>query len=510
MKKTLAILLAVVMLAGMLAGCGGSSAPASTSSGSGTAAGTVDSTINRDEAPYKVSIQFVGLFEENKDVEKVEEALNAITLEKINCTVDIVPVFIGNLPTTTSLGVAGGEKLDIVAVGLTSPMDTMVSQELLLPLDNLLAARGQDALKVTEHVSKAQKINGVTYALSGYPYAAMCGSFVYNKTKADEWGIDMHDGMTIAELTEAARIAHEHGMYMTTYGSSSQINYKFQFGGDYFGTSGAFGGILDPANSTTVVNVFDSQEYRNYWKQNKEWFDKGYTPSDMLTDTTTTQEMFANQKIFGTATGYTTNQMAAWTNSNFEINIVRTSEPVISTASAREFMLGIAANCQRPDKAMDLINLIYADPDVANLLMYGVEGLDYAAVEGTQNVITRTGTPNEDRNGYYAGFVHYGDPTALKIVAPLTDSYPEDTKAFENEAKMSLSFGYDFDGSAFSAEAGAIASVLEQKLPALNAGAVADVDAAVDELVAALNAAGMADCIEANQKALDAWLAANK
>lgn len=500
MKKTLAMLLAVLMLASMLAGCGGgNSTPAE-----------VSGEIDKEEAPYEVSIQFVGLFEENKDVAAVEEALNKITLEKINCTVDIVPVFIGDLPTTTSLGVAGGEKLDIVAVGLTSPMDNMVSQELLLPLDDLLAARGQDALKVTEHVSKAQKINGVTYAVSGYPYAAMCGSFVYNKTLADEWGIEMFDGMTIEDLTAAAAVAHEHGMYMTSYSNSSQLNYKFQLGGDYFGNNGAFGGILDPANSTTIVNVFDSQEYREFWKQNKDWYDKGYTPSDMLTDTTSIQEMFANQKLFGTATAFTTNQLASWVNPNFEVGIVKTSEPIVSTAGAREFMLGIAANCQRPDKAMDLINLIYADADVANLLMYGVEGLDYAAVEGTQNVITRDGTSNADRNGYYAAFVHYGDPTAIKIVAPLTDSYPADTKAFENEAKMSLTFGYDFDGSAFSAEAGAIASILEQKLPALNAGAVADVDAAVDELVAALNAAGMADIIAANQAALDAWLAANK
>lgn len=500
MKKTLAMLLAVMMLAALLAGCGSSSSETA----------EVSSEIDKEEAPYKVSIQFVGLFEENKDVEKVEEALNAITLEKINCTVDIVPVFIGDLPTTTSLGVAGGEKLDIVAVGLTSPMDNMVSQELLLPLDDLLAARGQDALKVTEHVSRAQKINGVTYAVSGYPYAAMCGSFVYNKTMADEWGLEMFDGMTIEDLTAAAAVAHEHGVYMTSYGNSSQINYKFQLGGDYFGTSGAFGGILDPANSTTIVNVFDSQEFRNFWKQNKDWYDKGYTPSDMLTDSTSIQELFANQKLFGTATAFTTNQLATWVNPNFEVGIVKTSEPIVSTAGAREFMLGIAANCQRPDKAMDLINLIYADPDVANLLMYGVEGLDYVAVEGTQNVITRDGTPNADRNGYYAGFVHYGDPTMLKVVAPLTDSYPADTKAFENEAKMSLTFGYDFDGSAYSAEAGAIASILEQKLPALNAGAVADVDAAVDELVAALNAAGMADIIAANQASLDAWLAANK
>ena len=188
MKKTLAMLLAVLMLVALLAGCGSdsnSSAPAE-----------VSGEINKEEAPYEVSIQFVGLFEENKDIAEVEKALSAITLEKINCTVDIVPVFIGDLPTTTSLGVAGDEKLDIVAVGLTSPMDNMVSQDLLLPLDDLLAARGQEALKATERVAAAQKMNGVTYAVSGYNYAAIGGGFVYNKDMAEEFGIDMHDGMT--------------------------------------------------------------------------------------------------------------------------------------------------------------------------------------------------------------------------------------------------------------------------------------------------------------------------
>ena len=515
MKKTITVLLAVLLIASLLVGCGGSSTgtatPANNSGSASTGtASTEPATIDMNEAPYEVSIQFVGLFEENKDVAAVEEALNKITLEKINCTVDIVPVFIGNLPTTTSLGVAGDEKLDIVAVGLTSPMDNMVSQDLLLPLDDLLATRGQDALKVTERVAKAQKMNGVTYGVSGYPYAAMAGSIVYNKTMADEFGIDMHAGMTIEELTEAARICKEHGVYFTSYGAGQQINYKFQFGGDYFGTNGAFGGILDPANSTTIVNIFDSQEMRDFWKQNKVWYDNGYTPADMLTDTTTVQEYFYSQHLFSTCTAYTTSQIATWTNPNFETDILPITDAVISTAAVREFMLGIAANCKRPDKAMDLINLIYADKDVANLLMYGVEGLDYARVEGTQNVITRDGTPNEDRNGYYAGFVHYGDPTAIYAVAPLTDEYTTLTKEYEDTARVSKTFGYDFDGSAFAAEAGAIATILDQKLPALNSGMVEDVDAAADELVAALNAAGMQDAIDANQKALDAWLALNQ
>ena len=92
------------------------------------------------------------------------------------------------------------------------------------------------------------------------------------------------------------------------------------------------------------------------------------------------------------------------------------------------------------------------------------------------------------------------------MVAPLDDNYYDDLVEYENSAKRSLCFGYSFDASDYSAEAGAISSKLQEMLPALNAGMVADVDAAVDELVAALEDAGINDVIEANQAQLDAYL----
>ena len=170
-------------------------------------------------------------------------------------------------------------------------------------------------------------------------------------------------------------------------------------------------------------------------------------------------------------------------------------------------MLGIASNCRNPEKAMQLINLIYADPAVTNLLQYGVEGTDYVAVEGTQSVITTEGTANADHNNYFAPFVRYGSQMNRKIVAPLTDSYYDDLQAFEAAAAVSLTLGYTFDSDGFGAEAGAIAAVIAEKLPMLNAGMVSDVDAAVDELVKALEKAGINDVIKANQEQLDAFLA---
>ncbi len=514
MKKIVALLLALVMVFALVA-CGNNETPSTpgTSTPNTPAPGTdapgtdaPESIINFDEKPYEVSIQFVGLFEQNTNIANVEAALNAITLEKINCTVDIVPVFIGDLPSTISLGVAGDEKLDIVAVGLTYPMTSAVSDETILPLDELLAERGQGALAATAHVAEAQKMNGVTYGLTGYTYAAMSGGFVYNKTMADKYGINMFDGMTIEDLTAAAEILKQNGVYLTTFGNSAELNYKFLNGGEHYGSNAPYGSILD-ANSTKIVNVFDSKEIRDYFKTVKSWADAGYLPADQLTDTTRVQEYFMGQMIFGTSTAYTANQLGSWTSGEFEVGLVSTSPVGISTASVQEFMLGIAANCERPDKAMDLLNLIYTDAEVANLLMYGVEGTDYAFVEGSDCVITREGTANADGNSYSAVFVHYGKNSDLFVMAPLTETFYADAEKLEAMAVKSPVFGYTFDSSEFGAESGAISSILQEKLPMLNAGMVADVDQAVDELVAALEDAGINDIIAANQAQLDAYLA---
>ena len=514
-KRVISMILTGVLAATVLAGCGNKAeAPAQEGAKEETAeaaegaetaeAGAAE--INFDEDPYEIAITIIGLNESNNDLEKVEEAVNAITLPKINATVDIQPLFIGDMGTTTTMGIAGGEKMDIVTVGLIYSLSNAVSDGVLLPLDDLLAERGPVAKEVTARVAEAQKIDGVTYALSGYPYCAITGGIAYNKTMADEYGIDMHDEMTWDELSAAGEILKEHGVYLTKYGNSSQLNLKFESGFDVFGGSGEYGILMNPADSSTIENVFESELFEKFCERNKEWFDNGYLPADQMTDSTSVQQMFADQKVFMTSTSYTPDQIAVWTNDKFETGLIRMAEPLVTTGGAVEMMLGIAATSERPDKCMDLLNLIYEDGELATLINYGVEGLDYVKVEGTEHVITMEGTPNADHSGYYTTFSHFGDPMKRVVVAPVTDQYYDDLKTFNDEARVSKAFGYSFNADQYPTEAAAISAVLQEKLPMLNAGQVSDVHAAVEDLKAALDQAGMNDVIAGNQEQLNAYL----
>lgn len=75
-----------------------------------------------------------------------------------------------------------------------------------------------------------------------------------------------------------------------------------------------------------------------------------------------------------------------------------------------------------------------------------------------------------------------------------------------NSSETSLAFGYSFNAEDFGTEAAAISSILAEKLPMLNVGEVDDVDAAVAELEAALEVAGIDSLVAANQEQLNAYL----
>lgn len=504
-KKLLCLVLSLAM-ALSLAACSQASDP-------GQSPGSVQSDSGNDpsggnehtEDPYEVHIQLVGLFEQNRDREAVQNALNEITVPAINCTVVIDSVTIMDLPNAASLAIAGDQKQDIIVLGRTNKLDTAVANGVSLPLDDLVAQYGQDAYEVVKDTVAACTIDGKLYGITGFPYAAAGTALYYNADMAAAYGIEMHDYMTYDELTAVGAILKENGVYLTNQSSAIGLCLNFINTILTFGNDGSAGAIMDPANSTTIENVFESEKYVAYWKAIKTWADLGYVPADQLTDTVAAQEHYSAQEQFLMFATQTPSTPATQVYPGINTAHVAFDKPVRMSSNVSEFSLGIAANSERPDKAMQFINLIYANKEVANLLQYGVEGLDYVKV--SDNIITREGTDNADMNGYFTQFCEFGNPMNKYASVPLDESYFDELVAYETEAPMSAAFGYTFDSSEYTAELGAIANVISQYLPVLNTGLAVDLDAQISEFQTALKNAGIDDVIAANQAQLDAYLA---
>lgn len=495
-KKVISIFLASAMVAGMLTGCSSKTTKVGTEQSSSTGEGG---------EPYTVAIQVVNITSDQTDVEKVEKAINEITVPAINCKVDIQNTLIGDLATQTSMNVVSGEKMDIVCAGFTQKVTDIAGDGILMPLDDYLKYAPTLVDQVSDYM-EVGKVDGVQYAIPSNGYAAVGKGFVYNKDMADKYGIVLKDGVTYDELSDAFEILAKDGVYGTSNGPGESFNAQFFYNLELYGTNGDYGMIFDPVNSTTIENVFASDMFKEYCKQMKAWVDKGYMPADALTNTTSPQEYFAMQKLFGMTTNLSMSEYATWQSGMpFNVDIVEVQEPVVTTNSIMQQMWGLASTCENPKKSMEFLNYMYENPDVANLLQYGVEGQNYVKVNGTKKVITVDGSKT-GREGYVSLFTHFGNPIDTLTAVPNTDSYGDDVIAFNERAKYSKALGYAFNISDFSSEAGAVSNIIAEYMPRLQTGQVDDIDAYINKFVGELDNAGYNDIIAGNQAQLDAFL----
>ncbi|MFV0465272.1 MAG: extracellular solute-binding protein [Lachnospiraceae bacterium] len=504
-----------------LAGCGSSGGDADTSSaGSSEATGTettdssggISTEIDMSEEPYTVAIQVVTLPGTQFEGEAEREAaINAITESAINCTVDIQEVWISEIANTTSMAVAGGEKVDLVHVATVSPLSSMVGSDILYDMntDNLLQNRGQDLETLFGDLLKSGYVNGQQLAIPAKNFNASAKGIYYNKTMADEYGITLPETGGMDELETALKAIHEaNADVYPFYVGDGVNNYLYWLQGyEGFGQLAAYGAVLDSSADTTIENLYASDAFKDFAMRMYNWRTLGLLPGDP-TDTNTAQDYFNSSKLFAVVSDISEKTMvdarASAEAAGIEVGFMQMVEPKVTNSSLTEYMWGIASNSERPDKAMDFLNYMYSNADVANILLYGLENTNYNFVEGSTDIVAINGS-------YLPLFFVGGNMESIYIKSPAGEDYIEKTLAMESAAVVSPITNYMFSDADFATEASVINTTLLEYLPRIQNGMAESEEATVallDEFNQKLSASGMDDVITANQAQLDTWLAA--
>ena len=515
-KRMLSLLLAGVMTVSVVAGCGNSNAGSSdaskdqnTAAQSTTGVEGSDSVIDMNEDPYEVAIQIVTLPGTSVDNEaELEDAINEITLPAINCTVDLQFVWISEVATKTSMSAASGEKLDLLHVATVTPLSSMVGSEILLDMNenNLLQTHGKDLIALFGDMIESGSVGGRQLAIPARVFTSVAKGFKYNKTVADELGIEVPEIGTIDDMEKVLYEFKEKSTsdMMPYFVGAGLNNYLFWLQGyDGFGSEASYGAILDAEKNLKVENLYASDMFKDYCLRMYKWRQGGLIQKD-ATDTTTIPEYLAANQLFGSVGDNSptlmTNDKA---NYDYEPGFMQIVEPKITNSSVTEFMWGIAQNSERPDKAMDFLNFLYSNADVANLIMYGIEGKNYNFVDGSTDIV-------EVNNTYQPSFYEGGNTREMYIKYPAGEDFLDQWDAQESSASVSPIIGYMFDDTDFQTESSLLSSTIQEYLPMLQNGMYDSEEAtlaAIDEFNQKLDAGGINDVIAANQEQLDAWLA---
>lgn len=522
-KRGIAVLMAASVMALTLAGCGGSGKDTGKDTAKDTAQKTAadskpavestagDPAVDFDAEPYEVVMEVLNLGQDYPDLPEIEAAINEISLPAINCTLKIQPIHIGDHATKLSLAAAGGDKFDLVYTGTTTSLSSLVSDGVLVPLDDIAATYAPELLAKVGDLVEAGKINGQLYTLPADLYPAFGGAIMYNADMARQYGIEMPEKITSwRELEPAAEILAKNGVYLMTPGDGGvgmTMGYcsdiAADFGGDYNY------GVIMKNGDTTIEDFYKTDFFLEYCKMMKEWHDKGYIPADSMTSGENAQDVFKVGKTFCQGTKYTPSEMAGNKNKyDFEAAYTVSKEPMLGTEGVIQYAWGICITSEQPERAMAMLNLIYTNSDVGNLLMYGMEGKEYEKV--SEHIIRMPEGVTPQNTGYSVNFLRAGDFMDMYQWEPNTEDFYNELRDFQESAEKSAILGYTFDATPVSTQLAAVSNVVAEYRPGLLCGNVDDVDAAIAQFQEKLEQAGLLDIIEENQKQLNEWLAANK
>ncbi len=518
LKKILSIALCTAMLFG-LAGCGdsgeaassGASAGASTEAdASGSPEGDASSSINFDEDPYTLRIFYPVGAEAQPDVEMIQEKINEIALPEINCTVDLEPVSLASIANTYALAASAQEKMDLM---ILFPGSVVISEfannNMIKPIGEYVDQWGSDITRVVGERMKAGEYKGQQYTIpQNQNVRASATGFNISKTFVEKYDIDIDSIKTFEDLEALFEMIHENEpgvVCVMPEGAGGNIATNLMAYGDNLGVNGVTLKVEDDG-SMKVIPATQAETLLSACQRVREWYEKGYISQDILTDTDGGAAGLRADKCFASAS----NSLNFVTEDEYCYAVrlrIDDELPLLSTANDQLFMWGVASSCERPDKAIQFLNLCYArGGELANLMRYGVEGVHYTVTEsgGIDTSI------NANWQNYWFLFGDYEETHIQQHEMDLMglDSVEEYKKvAGAWNVQMSPAYGFTFDSSAVKTQISAVSAVCEEYQVPIMCGTV-DPETQIAEWESKMYAAGLQDIIDEIQTQLDEWSAA--
>lgn len=513
MKRKIALLLAGCMSIISLAGCGenknGGSEPSDMSAANGTseAQSTGEEKLFADKDPYTIKIMMYG-DAETAECEKISETISEITREKINADVEITRVSFGTYDTQLNLALSSQEEVDLFTP-MSLSLSTLVNSGQIMPLDDLLQSYGNEMYQqIPESDWRCVSIDGEIYEVPNNKEKASDYGFVMRKDILEETGVKVEDIKDFDDLHELFKQVK--GLYPDMYPVVPDFNLIFKTMpydrlGDGFGVLDLW---TDP-ESTTVVNKVETQSFRDWCDMIYGWTQEGIVMPDAASNSESAASIIKSGKGFGYFShmkpGF---EAEAYSSIGYEMVSWKFQEALSTTGSVG---IGwcISNSSGDPERAMAFLNLMYTDPEIANLCINGIEGTHYEVKDAQNGIIGYPDGVDSTSVGYSR--LAWAWPNEIISYVWETDA-PEiwtQLKAFNEGAKDSPAKGFTFDNSMVLNQVTACTNVDNKYLAAVTSGSLNPAEA-LPEYIAELKSAGIDKIIEEKQSQLDEWLKNNQ
>jgi len=276
--------------------------------------------------------------------------------------------------------------------------------------------------------------------------------------------------------------------------------------------------LEDGSFDETVYSIFETPEEEEHIRLMYKWVQDGYiSPENAGMTKGDAEDLFGRGEFLVFTQPLKGNNIKAVEmysekheagSEPFEVAEIIMQPKYIVTAHTAGSMFGIPTNCQNLDAAMKYLNLMHSDAKLVNLMLFGVEGVNYTKLDD------RKVTLNPDAAWYtvHGGAWTVGDVTLQYVLENEDPDKNNKLIEFAEDAAETDSLGFRFNKKKLSAETEAVAEAVRTYVNPLLCG-VADPDdpeKGIEAMKAALKAAGIDKLVEAAQKQYNEWKAAQK
>lgn len=498
-KKIVAVFLAMSMIVGALAGCAQKEQQEETTSTPAETTETEEAVEEEAKEPEEiVKVKWIARCAPQEDDEQVFEAMNELLRERYSLELEFVPIDLGEYAEKINLIITSGEDYDICyTTNWVNDLYTNVNREAFLGLDELMESEAGELLMSVypDGLEDVARVNGTCYGIPNYQLLADYKGVFIQKELVEKYNLDVTSVKTIQDLEPFMEQIRDNEPDMWALDEKNFYTYVME---DFAGVAGVHYGDT----TYTAQLVYETQESYDRHKLFNDYYHEGFIRSDVATVMDNSADLAANRyaMFFGNCNPGADAQMTA--KYGKEYVMVPLSEPFVRYNAAAATMLGINVNSKNPEAAIKMIGVMWTDPEIYNMLLFGIEGEHYNKVG--ENRVELIADSGYDRSSF--GWA-CGNQFNAWLLPGQADDVWEQTAELNASAEVSTLTGFVFDSASLETELAQIATVNEGIGSQFKY--TDDFDAWHKEYVEKLKEAGAEKVVEELQKQIDAWREAN-
>ncbi len=429
----------------------------------------------QEETPtIRVMCWAAGNTNENRDLDLVNEALGDLTQRKIGCRLEMV------YPSNTldyRLVLGAKEEMDNQAdiIGMYEWTYATYRQEgYLLKLDDYLREYGDGIFETFGCEPEELMVSGYSgeEGIYGIPKAMpeiQIKGVAVRRDLLEKYEFSLEEVKELEDLEPFLECIAQEEEITPIVPTVMQNGFFVNEDLDIIGNTGAVV-LRGSSEDLKTENLFETPEFEEYILMMKRWRDKG-----ILTDQVGREdELGLNMVVAGKAAAalipVRPDEMQEWLGIYGDQIAIQgfDMKPFLTTHNKWQYNWCVNSTCKYPELAVQALELMYTDPEVNNLMLYGIKDLHY--IVDQNGFFSYPEGMNSENAGYFTNEKWQFNRKIGGLWKGMSAHQRWEMEIFNSQAVYSPAYGFILEEESIGAELARINQIISESYTSIQAG----------------------------------------